>query len=50
MKTYIALIETDQITRIFVKYEAYSSSEAQAYALDDIKNNQLLISIWEQVL
>ena len=49
--TYLVQIETDNETnRQFVEYEAFSSSEAQAYAFDDLKDNQRVVSVWERVL
>ena len=51
MKTYIVQIETnDETNRQFVEYEALSSSEAQAYALDDLNDSQRVVSVWERVL
>lgn len=49
---YVAVIETDddKLNRDFVEYEAYSASEAQAYAMDDLQDNQRVISIWQQIL
>lgn len=51
---YVAVIETENtngdITRDFVEYNAYSASEAQAYAFDDLSDNQRVISIWQRVL
>jgi hypothetical protein len=54
MNEYIATIETEHdngdIARGFVEYNALSSSEAQAYAFDDLAENQRVISVWQRVL
>jgi hypothetical protein len=54
MNEYVAVIETEQangdIEREFVEYEAFSSSEAQAYAMDDLQDNQRVISVWQRIL
>ena len=52
LNQYVAVIETDgdELNRDFVEYDAYSSSEAQAYALDDLQENQRVISVWQRVL
>ena len=54
MNEYIATIETEHdngdIVRGFVEYNALSSSEAQAYAFDELAENQRIISVWQRVL
>jgi hypothetical protein len=54
MNEYIATIETEHdngdIVRGFVEYNALSSSEAQAYAFDDLAENQRVISVWQRDL
>ena len=52
LNTYVAIIETedDELNRDFVEYDAFSSSEAQAYAMDDLQDNQRVVSIWQRVL
>lgn len=54
MNEYVAVIETEapngDITREFVEYEAYSSSEAQAYAMDDLQDNQRVLSVWQRII
>ena len=53
MNEYLAIIETEEdgyITRHPVEYSAFSSSEAQAYAADDLEENQRVISVWQRVL
>ena len=52
LNQYVAVIETDddELNRDFVEYEAFSSSEAQAYAFDDLKENQRVVSVWQRVL
>jgi N6-adenosine-specific RNA methylase IME4 len=49
---YLAIIQTDEeeITRDIVEYDALSASEAQAYAFDDLKDNQKVISVWLRIL
>lgn len=51
---YVAVIETEEvngdISREFVEYNAFSSSEAQAYAFDDLAENQRVVSVWQRVL
>lgn len=51
-KQYVVVIETegDELNREFVEYDAHSSSEAQAYAFDDLQDNQRVVSVWERVL
>ena len=53
-KEYIANIETEHengdIVRDFIEYNALSSSEAQAYAFDELAENQRVISVWQRVL
>ena len=50
--SYMAIIQTDddEITREIVEYDAFSASEAQAYAFDDLADNQRVISVWLRVL
>lgn len=55
MKTaaqYVAVIETngDELNRDFVEYDAFSASEAQAYAMDDLQDDQRVVSIWQRIL
>ena len=54
MNEYLANIETEHangdIVRDFVEYNALSSSEAQAYAFDELAENQRVISVWQRVL
>jgi N6-adenosine-specific RNA methylase IME4 len=49
---YAATIETDddELNRETVEYEAFSASEAQAYAMDDLQDNQRIVAIWQRVL
>lgn len=51
---YVAVIETEEVngdvSREFVEYNAFSSSEAQAYAFDDLAENQRVVSVWQRVL
>jgi hypothetical protein len=49
---YVAVIEIDgdALNRNFVEYEAFSSSEAQAYAMEDLEENQRVISVWQRIL
>ena len=49
---YVAVIETadDELNRDFIEYDALSSSEAQAYAMDDLADDQRVISVWQRVL
>jgi hypothetical protein len=50
---YVAVIETEgdgELHREYVEYNALSSSEAQAYAFDDLADNQRVVSIWQRVL
>jgi hypothetical protein len=48
---YAATIETgnDYATCETVTYEAYSASEAQAYAMDDLQDNQRIVAIWQRI-
>lgn len=48
---YAATVETgnDHTTRETVTYEAYSASEAQAYAMDDLQDNQRIVAIWQRI-
>lgn len=54
MNEYLANIETEHangdIVRDFVEYNARSSSEAQAYAFDELAENQRVVSVWQRVL
>lgn len=52
MNTYIVVIQTndDDIKTDFFEFQAHSSSEAQAYAMDDILENQIVLSVWQRVL
>lgn len=53
MNEYIVVIETEgdgEITREPVEYNAFSSSEAQAYAMDELADNQRVVSVWQRVL
>lgn len=51
MNEYAATIETDddETTRETVTYDAYSASEAQAYAMDDLQENQRIVAIWQRI-
>lgn len=53
LNEYIVIIETEgdgETTRDWYEINAYSSSEAQAYAIDDIEENQRVVSVWQRVL
>ena len=53
MNEYLVVIETEgdgERTREPVEYNAFSSSEAQAYAMDDLEENQRIVSVWQRVL
>ena len=53
MNEYIVFIETEgdgEITRDWYEINALSSSEAQAYAMDDMQDNQRVVSVWQRVL
>lgn len=52
MNSYIVEIETDDdpSNREFIEYEAFSASEAQAYAFDSLGDMQRIISVWQRVL
>lgn len=53
MNEYMVVIETQGdsgATREPVEYNAFSSSEAQAYAFDDLEDNQRVVSVWQRVL
>ena len=54
MNEYLANIETEHangdIVRDFIEYNARSSSEAQAYAFDELTENQRVVSVWQRVL
>lgn len=51
MNEYAATIETDEdeLNRETVEYNAYSASEAQAYAMDDLNDNQRIVAIWQRI-
>jgi hypothetical protein len=48
---YVAVIETkdDELNREFIEYDAYSASEAQAYAFDDLTEDQRIVSVWQRI-
>jgi N6-adenosine-specific RNA methylase IME4 len=50
MNEYAATIETDEdeLSRETIEYNAYSASEAQAYAMDDLQDNQRIVAIWQR--
>lgn len=54
MNEYMVIIETEEetgdIERECVEFSAFSSSEAQAYALDGLQDNQRVLSVWQRVL
>ena len=52
LSQYVAVIETadDELSRQFVEYDAYSASEAQAYAFDDLTEDQRVVSVWQRIL
>ena len=52
MNEYAATIETnsDELNRETVEYNAFSASEAQAYAMDDLLDNQRVVAIWQRIL
>jgi hypothetical protein len=52
MNQYAATIETDgdELSRETFEYEAFSASEAQAYAMDDLEDNQRVVAIWQRIL
>ena len=52
MNQYAATIETDddELSRETFEYEALSASEAQAYAMDDLQEDQRIVAIWQRVL
>ena len=53
MNEYMVVIETEgdgYVTREPIEYNAFSSSEAQAYAFDNLEENQRVISVWQRVL
>ena len=53
MNEYLVVIETDgdgEVTREPVEYNAFSSSEAQAYAMDELEENQRVVSVWQRTL
>ena len=50
---YVVVIETagdGELNREYFEYNALSSSEAQAYAFDDLADNQRVVSVWQRVL
>jgi hypothetical protein len=50
---YVVVIETagdGELDREYFEYNALSSSEAQAYAMDDLADNQRVVSVWQRVL
>ena len=51
---YVAVIETEEkngdIDREFVEFNAQSPSEAQAFAVDELADNQRVVSVWQRVL
>jgi hypothetical protein len=51
MNQYAATIETDddELNRITIEYDALSASEAQAYAMDDLQDNQRIVAIWQRI-
>ena len=51
MNQYVATIETDddELNRDTVEYDALSASEAQAYAMDDLQENQRIVAIWQRI-
>jgi hypothetical protein len=52
MNSYIVFFQLgeDDLTRDYVELDAYSSSEAEAYVLDDLDNQDTnIISVWEKV-
>ena len=53
LNQYAATIETNDDegpSRETFELEAFSASEAQAYAMDDLQDNQRIIAIWQRVL
>lgn len=52
MNTYIIFYQqgNNEDTRNYLELEAYSSSEAQAYVLDDLDNKFNVVSVYERVL
>jgi N6-adenosine-specific RNA methylase IME4 len=51
MNEYAATIETDndELNRQTIEYDALSASEAQAYAMDDLQENQRIVAIWQRI-
>lgn len=51
-RQFVAVIETqdDKLNREYWEFDAHSSSEAQAYAMDELADNQRIVSVWERVL
>jgi hypothetical protein len=51
MNQYAATIETDddELNCITIEYDALSASEAQAYAMDDLQDNQRIVAIWQRI-
>lgn len=52
MNQYAATIETDddELSRETFEYEAIDANQAQAYAMDDLQENQRIVAIWQRVL
>jgi N6-adenosine-specific RNA methylase IME4 len=51
MNEYAATIEidNDELNRQTIEYDALSASEAQAYAMDDLQENQRIVAIWQRI-
>lgn len=49
---YLVEIErdNDEMGRYYRTYDAFSSSEAQAYALDEAKPDELIVAVYLRVL
>lgn len=52
MNQYAATIETEdeELSRETFEYEALNASEAQAYAIEDLEDNQRVVAIWQRVI
>jgi hypothetical protein len=52
LKEYLVEVErdNDEVGRCYRTYDAYSSSEAQAYALDEAKPDELIVAVYVRVL
>ena len=52
IKEYLVEIERDddEFGRYYVTYDAFSSSEAQAYAMDEIEPHEIVVAVYERVL